>query len=159
MYGYKNSTFGIIFTIIGLVYLYIPFMLAPLYTSLVNMPKNLIWASYDMGHGPITTFFKVILPYTFAALMSGITLVFLPSVTTVAVPQFLNSSSDGNLIGDIIVNEGSIAQTSEIALARVSSLSMVLLLILTIGYVGIVYGKKLYKYVMNRIKEKRLESC
>ncbi len=129
MYGYKNSTFGHIFTIIGLVYLYIPFMLAPLYIALVNMPKNWIWASYDIGYGPITTFTKVILPYTFSALFAGIALVFLPSVTTVAIPQFLNSSSEGNLIGDIIVNEGSIAQTSDIALARVSALSMTLLIV------------------------------
>jgi spermidine/putrescine transport system permease protein len=42
MYGYKNSTAGHVFTIIGLIYLYIPFMIGPLYTAMINMPKNLI---------------------------------------------------------------------------------------------------------------------
>jgi spermidine/putrescine transport system permease protein len=86
-------------------------------------------------------------------------LVFLPSVTTVAVPQFLNNSSDGSLIGDIIVNEGAIAQTSEVALARVSALSMILLLVLSAGYLGLIYGRKLYRYVIAKNKMKELEAC
>jgi spermidine/putrescine transport system permease protein len=84
-------------------------------------------------------------PYTFTALMSGVALVFLPSLTTVAVPQFLNNASDGTLIGDLIVNEGNIAGTSEIALARVSALSSTLLFTIAIGYVLIILAKKGYR--------------
>ncbi|GMO14599.1 MAG: ABC transporter permease [Mycoplasmoidaceae bacterium] len=124
---FQNSTFGDIWTIIGLVYLYVPFMLAPLYTTMINMPPNLINASYDMGRNGIQTFFAVVIPYTWNALISGIALVFLPSLVTVAVPAFLNNSPNGGMIGDVIVEEGTLATTSEIALARASTLSLILI--------------------------------
>jgi len=56
MYGYSNATYGDIFTIIGLVYLYIPFMILPLYTVLNDMPSNLIYASKDLGRSGLSTF-------------------------------------------------------------------------------------------------------
>jgi spermidine/putrescine transport system permease protein len=106
----------------------------PLYSVLNDMPKNLIYASYDLGYGGFKTFLKVVVPYTKTALFSGITLVFLPSLTTVAVPQFLNNSNDNSLISDIIVDQGSQAVTSQIALARASTLSLVLSLVILGGY-------------------------
>lgn len=142
--GYENSTSGEIFTIIGLVYLYTPFMILPLYNTLIELPKNLIFASKDLGRGNFNTFINVVVPYTKAALFSGITLVFLPSLTTVAVPQFLNASPSGSLIGDILMEEGQLALTSDISLARASSLSLVLLLIMTVGYVLFIFGRKMY---------------
>ena len=87
--GYENSTYGDIFTIIGLVYIYLPFMILPIFNVMNDMPKNLIFASKDLGRGSAATFFNVVLPYTKTALSSGITLVFLPALTTVAVPQLL----------------------------------------------------------------------
>jgi spermidine/putrescine transport system permease protein len=116
-------------------------MLAPLYTTMINMPPNLINASQDLGRTSFQTFFAVVVPYTMTALISGITLVFLPSLVTVAVPAFLNSSPDGSLIGDIIVEEGNLATTSQIAMARASTLSLILLLLITAGY-GIFLGCK-----------------
>lgn len=131
--GYQNSTYGDIFTIIGLVYVYLPFMILPIYNTLSDMPKNLIFASKDLGRGNMSTFFHVVIPYTKGALASGITLVFLPSLTTVAVPQFLNASSSGSMIGDIIMQEGELAQTSDLALARASSLSLLISAILLLA--------------------------
>ena len=128
--GYENSTYGDIFTIIGLVYIYLPFMILPIFNVMNDMPKNLIFASKDLGRGSAATFFNVVLPYTKTALSSGITLVFLPSLTTVAVPQFLNSNTSGSMIGDIIMEEGTMGQTSDISLARASTLSLVISLIL-----------------------------
>ncbi|MDR2557788.1 MAG: ABC transporter permease [Mycoplasmataceae bacterium] len=154
MYGYKNATYGNFFVIIGLIYLYVPFMITPLYSTLAKMPKNLIWASYDLGYNSFQTFFRVVVPYTFTALMSGVALVFLPSLTTVAVPQFLNNASDGTLIGDLIVNEGNIAGTSEIALARVSALSSTLLFTIAIGYVLIILAKKGYRWYRIKGRDK-----
>jgi spermidine/putrescine transport system permease protein len=109
-------------------------MIMPLYSVLNDMPKNLVNASYDLGYGPIQTFFKVTLPYTKVALASGVTLVFLPALTTVAVPQFLNNNNDGSMIGDIIVDQGQSGLTSDIALARASTLSLVLSLVLLCGF-------------------------
>ena len=128
--GYENSTYGDIFTIIGLVYIYLPFMILPIFNVMNDMPKNLIFASKDLGRGSAATFFNVVLPYTKTALSSGITLVFLPALTTVAVPQFLNSNTSGSMIGDIIMEEGTMGQTSDISLARASTLSLVISLIL-----------------------------
>ncbi|GHU32274.1 hypothetical protein FACS1894166_05260 [Bacilli bacterium] len=118
---------------IGLIYLYLPFMIMPIYSVLNDMPKNLVYASYDLGYGPFRTFLKVVVPYTKTALISGITLVFLPSLTTVAVPQFLNNNN-GSMIGDLIVDQGQSGLTSDIALARASTLSLVLSLLMLAAF-------------------------
>jgi spermidine/putrescine transport system permease protein len=143
--GHDNSTYGHIWTIIGLVYLYLPFMIMPLYSVLNDMPRNLVLASQDLGYSSVNTFFKVVIPYSKTALMSGITLVFLPALTTVAVPQFLNNNNDGSMIGDIITDQGQQGLTSKIALARASTLALVLSLVMLFG-VGVYFvSKKLIK--------------
>jgi spermidine/putrescine transport system permease protein len=109
---------------------------------MINIPPNLVNASYDMGRNGFQTFFAVVVPYTATALVSGITLVFLPALVTVAVPAFLNNNPDGGLIGDIIVEEGTLASTSAIALARASTLSIILIGVLIIGYIIFVLSKK-----------------
>lgn len=124
MNGALNSTYGDIYSIIGIVYLYIPYMMIPLYTCLEQLPSNLINASRDLGRNSVTTFFKIVVPYTKHALISGISLVLLPSISVVAVPQFLNNNPNGQLIGDIIMGQGSMAAESDIALARACVLSV-----------------------------------
>lgn len=151
--GALNSTFGDIYTIIGIVYLYLPFMMIPLYDSLQQLPKNLINASKDLGRNNFVTFFRVILPHTKTALISGITLVLLPAVTVVAVPQFLNNNNDGGLIGDIIIDQGGQALDSEIALARACVLSFVVSILMFGCYGIIVLAPKLYiKFIKNKSK-------
>lgn len=154
--GYENSTSGQVFSIIGLVYLYTPFMVLPLYNTLVELPKNLIYASKDLGRGSIDTFFRIVIPYTKAALFSGVTLVFLPSLTTVAVPQFLNASPSGSLIADVLMEEGQLALASDISLARASSLSLLLLGLMTAGYLLFIVGKKIYNRATIKNKGRRL---
>ena len=148
--GYQNSTSGDIYTIIGLVYLYIPFMILPIYNVLKDMPKNLIYASKDLGRNEWSTFVNVVVPYTKTALISGITLVFLPCLTIVSVPQFLNSSSSGSLIGDIIMEEGLLAQTSDISLARASTLALIIFLFLVVGLLIYLLSKKISKLILKR---------
>ena len=148
--GYSNSTSGDIFTVIGLVYIYVPFMIMPIYNVLKDMPKNLIYASKDLGRGAWSTFINIVIPYTKNALISGLTLVFLPCLTSVSVPQFLNSSSSGTLIGDIIMEEGQLAQTSDISLARASTLALIVFLFLAVGVFIFWSSKKIVKYAMRR---------
>ena len=148
--GYQNSTYGNIFTVIGLVYIYLPFMIIPIYNVLEDMPKNLINASKDLGYTTFGTFFRVVLPYTKGALASGITLVFLPALTTVAVPQYMNSSASGTMIADIIMQEGIMAQTSDLSLARASTLSLVITLIMVAGGLLILGGMKLIKFIRKK---------
>ena len=148
--GYSNSTSGDVFTVIGLVYIYVPFMIMPIYNVLKDMPKNLIYASKDLGRGAWSTFINIVIPYTKNALISGLTLVFLPCLTSVSVPQFLNSSSSGSLIGDIIMEEGQLAQTSDISLARASTLALIVFLFLAVGVFIFWFSKKIVKYTMRR---------
>ncbi|MGL4343311.1 MAG: ABC transporter permease [Metamycoplasmataceae bacterium] len=91
------------FLISGLVYLNLPFMIIPLYNVFSNMPKNIIHASEDLGYTKVQTFIKVIIPYGLKAICSGITIVFLLSVMSVAVSDKLLINSEQNqMIGNII---------------------------------------------------------
>jgi spermidine/putrescine transport system permease protein len=128
-------------------------MLMPLYTALVNMPQNIVNASYDLGRGKLSTFINVVFPYTRGALFAGMSLVFLPSLTTVAVPQFLNNNADNSLIGDTIVDFGGRAAGSGIDLARASTLSLVVLLLIGAGYMLTVLINKAIKFFVARSKE------
>lgn len=67
--------------IIGMVYDYLPFMIMPIYTVLVKMDKSLIEASKDLGASPFKTFTKVTLPLSMHGVASGVTMVFMPTMT------------------------------------------------------------------------------
>lgn len=149
-----NSTHGHIFTIIGLVYIYLPFMILPLYTSLTTMPKNLVNASYDLGRGFFYTFFKIIIPYTKNALISGTTIVFLSSFTSVAIAEFLNNDNSASLIGEEILKQGQGGISNQIQLARASTLTLIISLILIGLYIIIVVLPKLVKWILKRVKQK-----
>ena len=151
MGGAQNSTYGDIFTILGLTYLYIPFMIMPLYSSLETLPKNLINASKDLGRNGFYTFFAVTLPWCKQALISGIILVLLPCFTTVAVPSFLNNNNDAGMIGDVIINQGENGLSSQISLARTSVLALVVSAVMFVIYGMIVWIPKLVLYVKKRM--------
>ena len=88
---------------LGLVYLFLPFMIIPLYNVLNGMPKNMIQASNDLGYNKIMTFVKVVIPYGLKAICSGIIVVFLLVIMSVAVSNKLLDNSAGNqMIGNII---------------------------------------------------------
>ncbi|MGL4947913.1 MAG: ABC transporter permease [Mycoplasma sp.] len=152
--GAINSTYGDIYTIIGIVYLYIPYMMIPLYSTMEQLPSNLINASRDLGRNQLYTFFKVVVPFTKHALISGISLVLLPSISVVAIPQFLNNSPDGGLIGDIIMDQGMQATESAIALARACVISVVVSLLMFAIYGLIIASPRLWTRWM-RFKTKR----
>lgn len=146
--GALNSTYGHLYTIIGIIYLYIPYMMIPLYNSLENMPKNLVFASKDLGRDSFVTFFRVVVPYTKQALIAGITLVLLPSISVVAVPKFLNNSPGNSLIGDIIMDQGMLASESNIALARACVLSVTVSMLMLVVYLLIVSLPKIYTRIV-----------
>ena len=146
-----NSTYGDLYTLIGLVYLFTPFMIMPLYSSLQTLPKNLINASKDLGRGNFYTFIHIVIPWCKVAIASGITLVLLPSFTTVSVSAFLNNSNDGGLIGDVIVNQGDSGLSNPISLARTSVLVLVVSGITLFVYVSIIYIPKLFFIIKRKI--------
>ncbi len=66
--------------IFGLTYLNLPYMIMPLYSVFRDMPENIVEASHDLGNGPIRTLFRVILPYSSKAILSGLGIIFLSKV-------------------------------------------------------------------------------
>jgi len=79
-------------TIVGMTYDFLPFMILPLYTVLSKIDQSLYEASADLGGNAFTTFFRVTLPLSFSGVMSGITMVFLPSMTNYVVSDMLGNS-------------------------------------------------------------------
>ena len=87
--------------VFGMVYNYLPYMVFPIYSSVSKIPSSLIEASQDLGGSELYCFRKVILPLSIPGIVSGITMVFVPGVTTFVISQFLGSGNV-TLIGDII---------------------------------------------------------
>ena len=84
-----------------MVYNFLPFMILPIYNTLIKLDPSLLDASDDLGASPWQTFKKVTLPLSKPAIFSGINMVFMPSVTTFVISRLLGGSSTA-LIGDII---------------------------------------------------------
>ena len=87
--------------VLGMVYNYLPYMILPLYATLVKLDSRLIEAAEDLGCKPWQTFGKVILPLSVPGILSGITMVFVPAVSTFYISQKLGGT-DTVLIGDLI---------------------------------------------------------
>ena len=79
-------------TIFGMVYDFLPFMILPLYTTMMKIDNSLYEASADLGGNSFTTFTRVTLPLSMPGIMSGVTMVFLPSMTNYVVSDMLGNS-------------------------------------------------------------------
>ncbi|MBN2658451.1 MAG: ABC transporter permease [Spirochaetales bacterium] len=87
--------------LLGMVYNFIPFMILPILSVLDKMDHKLIEAAHDLGADDRTVFLKVVLPLSLPGIISGISLVFMPSVSTFIIPIILGGGQDmmiGNLI-------------------------------------------------------------
>ena len=87
--------------VLGMVYNYLPYMILPLYTTIVKIDHRLIEAAEDLGCNGVQTFRRVILPLSMPGILSGTTMVFVPAVSTFYISQKMGSSSTV-LIGDVI---------------------------------------------------------
>ena len=85
----------------GMVYDYIPFMIYPIYNTLMKMDKSYSEAAEDLGAAPWTVFWKVTVPLSMPGVMSGILMVFMPTVSTFAISEFLTNNKI-KLFGTII---------------------------------------------------------
>lgn len=99
---------GFLLTLIGMIYDFFPFMLLPIYTILADMDKGVIEASYDLGASKAQTFLKVRLPLSVPGIVSGVLMVFMPTVSSFAIYDILGydggsaSFLDGRLFGNVI---------------------------------------------------------
>lgn len=87
--------------ILGMVYDFLPFMLLPIYNALTRIRKDWIEAARDLGASNVTIFFKIILPLSVSGIISGIVMVFVPSLTSFAISQVLGGGHV-LLIGNVI---------------------------------------------------------
>jgi len=87
--------------ILGMIYVFLPFMIIPIFTVLSKIDPKLIEASNDLGATKAQTFRKVIIPLSIPGILTGITMVFLPAATSIAVPHHL-SAGQRILIGQVI---------------------------------------------------------
>ena len=116
--------------IMGMVYNYLPYMIMPLYTVIVKLDPRLIEAAQDLGCDNVQTFRRVILPLSVPGIVSGITMVFVPAVSTFYISQKLGST-DNMMVGDIIERQfkGSYNQN----LGAAMSLILMILVFISIG--------------------------
>ncbi len=114
--------------IIGMVYDYLPFMILPIYTVLVKMDKSLIEASKDLGATSVRTFTKVTFPLSMGGIASGITMVFMPTMTCYVI-----SDTFGNglitIVGKLIDEQFTTFQNWNFG----SAMAMVLLVIMLVS--------------------------
>ena len=96
-----NTPYAII---LGMVYDFLPFMILPIYNNLSKIDDNTINAAYDLGASFFTTLWKVILPLSIPGIVSGVTMVFVPALTTFAISNILGGGKI-YLIGNVIEQE------------------------------------------------------
>ena len=90
--------------ILGMVYNFLPFMVLPIYNVIVKIDKDVISVAKDLGANNVQTFLKIILPLTTSGIISGITMVFVPALTTFVISDLLGGSKI-LLIGNVIEQE------------------------------------------------------
>lgn len=90
--------------VLGMVYNFLPFMILPIYNVLAKIDRDVLYAARDLGANNMQTFFKIILPLSVPGVISGITMVFVPSLTTFVISDLLGGSKI-LLIGNVIEQE------------------------------------------------------
>ncbi len=93
-----NTPFAVI---LGMVYNYLPFMVLPIYTVISKLDKHVIEAAQDLGCNKFKVILKVILPLSKSGIVSGITMVFVPAISTFYISKKLGGT-DNRLIGEVI---------------------------------------------------------
>jgi len=87
--------------VLGMIYNYIPYMILPLYSVMVKIDKSVMEAAQDLGCNPFKVLFRVIVPLSLPGIISGVTMVFVPAISTFIISRMLGGGSE-LLIGDLI---------------------------------------------------------
>ena len=120
-----NTPYAII---LGMVYNFLPFMVLPLYNILIKIDRDVIYAAKDLGASNIQTFCRIILPLSIPGIISGITMVFVPALTTFVISDILGGSKI-LLIGNVIEQEFKQSSNWNVG----SGLSLVLMLFILLS--------------------------
>jgi spermidine/putrescine transport system permease protein len=115
--------------ILGMIYIFLPFMVIPIYNSIAKIDESLYDASFDLGASDFQTFLRVTFPLSIPGILSGITLVLLPSATTLVVPRYLGEGRYfliGNLIESKFLKTGQWNSGAAISIVLVLVLLVIL---------------------------------
>lgn len=117
--------------IVGMLYMFLPFAVLPMYSSIEKMDRGLIEASKDLGAGPVRTFFKVTLPLTSPGIFAAVILTFIPCIGYYMVTDMLGGGTN-MMIGNLIYRQFTISRNWPFgaALAMVLALAIFLMLFL-----------------------------
>lgn len=129
MLEFFGITMGMGTVIFGMVYNFIPFMIMPIYTTIQKIDYSLIEGAADLGASERVTFWKVTVPLSMPGVLSGITMVFTPTITTFAISKML-SNSKISLIGDYIEQQVKILNYNV-----ASAISFVIILIVGVSMI------------------------
>lgn len=116
--------------VLGMVYNYLPYMILPLYSVIMKIDPRLIEAAQDLGCNARQVFGKVVLPLSLPGVVSGVTMVFVPAVSTFYISQKLGSSG-ATLIGDVVESQFKTAYNPNLGAAM--SLGLMILVFLCIA--------------------------
>lgn len=116
--------------VLGMVYNFLPFMVLPIYNVLIKIDKNIINAARDLGANSLQTFIKITFPLSIPGMVSGITMVFVPALTTFVISKILGGSKI-LLIGNVIEQEFTTTGNWNLG----SGLSIVLMLFIMLNMV------------------------
>lgn len=121
--------------IFGMVYNYLPFMILPIYSSISKVDKSLLEASNDLGCNAFGTVRRVILPMSLPGILSGITMVFVPCVSTFYISR---QFSDGNIkmIGDVIEDKFYRSSVPDYNIGATISLVLMLIILISLAVVN-----------------------
>ncbi|MDE5777347.1 MAG: ABC transporter permease [Lachnospiraceae bacterium] len=122
-----NTPYAIV---LGMVYNFLPFMVLPIYNSLIRLDQDVINAAKDLGANNLHTFTRVIFPLSLPGVISGVTMVFIPALTTFVISNLLGGSKI-LLIGNVIEEEFTQAGNWNLG----SGLSLVMMIFILISMV------------------------
>ena len=137
-----------IYLVIGMVYIYSPYMIIPLYSVIKGLPENLINASNDLGFNNFATIFKVVLPYAMKAIFAGVAMVFMLSATTLVMQHVLMSGGKAEsvkMIGNTIDDAAKNILLDDYSAIRASTISLITVVVMMVVYGAIVFAPQLYR--------------
>ena len=119
--------------VLGMVYDFLPFMVLPIFNTLIKIDDNIIEAAYDLGATKKRVLFDILLPLSIPGIASGVTMVFVPSLTTFVISNMLGGGKI-NLIGNIIEQE--FTTSSNWNLGSGLSLIMMIFIVISMAALG-----------------------
>ena len=114
--------------VLGMVYNYLPFMILPIYTAMTKIDDSIIEAAQDLGCNEFRTLLRVTMPLSIPGVISGITMVFMPSVTTFFIPRVLGGGNT-QMFGDLIESTFLVAGNWNLG----SALSLIMMILILIS--------------------------